>query len=167
LELVIPDISGESLAEETERSGKYPAIRSLLTYCTGVIVLVDAEQLLSGDHSHEFTTMKILSLMGDLRGGKRKGLRLRSHEQRPLALVLTKADACEQCLDNPHEFALAHAGTLLNDCEARFPRHAVFACSVSAASGYRDSFGGRHTVPLRIEPQGIIQPFGWLITELH
>jgi hypothetical protein len=45
LELVIPDLSGESLAVETERPERYPAIRSLLTKCAGVMVLADAERL--------------------------------------------------------------------------------------------------------------------------
>ena len=48
LELVIPDLSGEALGIETERSNRYPAIRSLLTKCAGVIVLADAERLQVG-----------------------------------------------------------------------------------------------------------------------
>ena len=47
-----------------------------------------------------------------------------------------------------------------------FPRHEVFACSVTGATAYRDSYGRRQQVPLRIEPHGIIEPFGWLMTEL-
>jgi hypothetical protein len=30
----------------------------------------------------------------------------------------------------------------------------------------RDSYGRRQQVPLRIEPRGIVEPFGWLMTEL-
>ena len=30
----------------------------------------------------------------------------------------------------------------------------------------RESYGRRQQVPLRIEPRGIIEPFGWLMTEL-
>lgn len=165
-ELIIPDISGDALAEETERGGKYPAIRALLGKCAGVVVLVDAERLQGGDHSHEFVTMKLLSLLEDVRNEKNRLRRWITPERRPLALVLTKADACEGCLDNPHEFAAAHAGTLLHDCEARFPNHAIFASSVAGACAFRDSYGIRQSVPLRVEPQGIVQPFGWLITEL-
>jgi Double-GTPase 2 len=67
LELAIADISGESLATETERTGRYPAIRSLLTKCAAVLVLADAERLQAGDHAQDFVTLKLLSLLGELR----------------------------------------------------------------------------------------------------
>ena len=37
---------------------------------------------------------------------------------------------------------------------------------MAGATAYRDSYGRRQQVPLRIEPRGIIEPFGWLMTEL-
>jgi hypothetical protein len=81
-------------------------------------------------------------------------------------LVLTKADKCDGLAENPREFAEAHAGALWADCRARFPRHEAFACSVTGATAMRDSYGRRQQVPLRIEPHGIIESFGWLMTEL-
>ena len=166
IELVIPDLSGEALAVETERSGRYPAIRSLLTKCAGVIVMADAERLQSGDHSQDFVTLKLLSLLGELREEHVRNRRLRGPERRPLVLLLTKADKCDGPFENPREFAEAHASALWSDCRARFPRHEVFACSVTGATAYRDNYGRRQEVPLRIEPRGIIEPFGWLMTEL-
>jgi hypothetical protein len=165
LELVIPDVSGEALAVETERPERYPAIRSLLTKCAGVVVLADAERLQNGDHSQDFVTLKLLSMIGELRDEAR-GRRQRGAERRPLALVLTKADKCEGLAENPREFAEAHAGALWSDCRSRFPKHEAFACSVTGATAFRDNFGRRQQVPLRIEPHGIIEPFGWLMTEL-
>ena len=165
IELVIPDISGEALATETERSGRYPAIRSLLAKCAGFMVMADAELLQSGDHSQDFVTLKLLSLVGELR---EEHLRRRSRapERRPLALVLSKADKCDGLFENPREFAEAHASALWSDCRSRFPRHEVFACSVTGATAYRDNYGRRQQVPLRIEPRGIIEPFGWLMGAL-
>jgi hypothetical protein len=165
IELVIPDISGEALAVETERPGRYPAIRSLLAKCAGVMVLADAELLQASDHSQDFVTLKLLSLIGELRDEKARGRR-RGAERRPLALVFTKADRCDGLFENPREFAEAHAGALWSDCRARFPRHEVFASSVTGATAFRDSYGRRQLVPLRIEPHGIVEPFGWLMTEL-
>jgi hypothetical protein len=165
LELVIPDLSGESLAVETERPERYPAIRSLLTKCAGVMVLADAERLQGGDHSQDFVTLKLLSMIGELRDENARR-RQRGAERRPLALVLTKADKCEGCADNPREFAEAHAGALWSDCRNRFAKHDVFACSVTGATAFRDNYGRRQHVPLRIEPHGIIEPFGWLMSEL-
>jgi hypothetical protein len=166
LELVIPDISGEALAVETDRAGRYPAIRSLLANCAGVMVLADAEQLQSGDHSKDFVALKLLSLLAELREEKSHSWRKRNVERRPLALVLTKADKCDGLNENPREFVEGHAASLWNDCCSRFPRHNVFACSVAGATAVRESFGGRLHVPLRIEPHGIIEPFGWLMAEL-
>jgi hypothetical protein len=166
LELVIPDISGEALAVETERPERYPSIRSLLTKCAGVVVLADAERLQSGDHSQDFVTLKLLSMIGELRDENARSRRQRGVERRPLALVLTKADKCEGLTDNPREFAESHAGALWSDCRGRFPKHEAFACSVTGATAFRDSYGRRQQVPLRIEPHGIIEPFGWLMTEL-
>ncbi len=166
LELVIPDVSGEALATETERAGRYPAIRSLLTKCAGVMVLADAQRLQAGDHSQDFVTLKLLSLIGELREENARSRRQRGPERRPLALVLTKADKCDGVAENPREFADAHAGALWSDCRARFPRHEAFGCSVAGATAYRDSYSRQQQVPLRIEPRGIIEPFGWLMTEL-
>jgi hypothetical protein len=165
IELVIPDVSGEALAVETERAGRHPAIRSLLAKCAGVLVLADAELLQASDHSQDFVTLKLLSLIGELRDEKLRGRR-RGPERRPLALVLTKADRCDGLFEDPHEFAEAHASALWSDCRARFPRHEVFASSVTGATAFRDSYGRRQLVPLRIEPHGIVEPFGWLMTEL-
>ncbi len=164
LELVIPDISGEALATETERSNRYPAIRSLLAKCAAVMILADAERLQSSDHSHDFLTLKLLSLIGERRDERTRGRRI--PERRPLAIVFTKADKVDGLMENPREFAESHAGALWSDCRERFPRHEAFASSVTGATAYRDSYGRRQHVPLRIEPHGIIEPFSWLMTEL-
>jgi hypothetical protein len=164
LELVIPDLSGDALAVETERAGRYPAIRALLEKCAAVMVLADAQRLQAGDHSQDFITLKLLSLIGELR--EKQSRRQRGAERRPLALVLTKADGCDGLQENPRHFAEAHADALWSDCRARFPRHEVFACSVTGATALRDNYGRRQQVPLRIEPHGIAEPFGWLMTSL-
>jgi hypothetical protein len=166
LELAIPDVSGEALATETERAGRYPAIRSLLTKCAAVMVVADAERLQAGDHEKDFVTLKLLSLIGELRDEHAQSRRHRGVERRPLALVLSKADQCDGLMNNPREFATAHAGALWNDCRSRFPRHEVFACSIAGATALRDNYGRKQEVPLRIEPHGITEPFGWLMSEL-
>jgi Double-GTPase 2 len=166
IEVVFADVAGDAFAEETEREGRHPAIRALLGRCSGVMVLVDAERLKSGDHEPDFVTLKLLTLLGDLRAEQMSGRRLRGSERRPLALVLTKADQCEGCADDPREFAEAHAGTLLGSCQTRFPRNHVFAVSVAGATACREIYGKQQQVPLRIEPHGVVEPFGWLVTEM-
>lgn len=166
LELAVPDVSGEALAIETECTGRYPVIRSLLAKCAAVMVLADAERLQAGDHAQDFVTLKVLSLLGDLREEQAQGRRQRGTDRRPLALVLTKADQCDGLMESPREFAAAHASALWNDCRARFPRHEAFACSVAGAVALRDNYGRKQQVPLRVEPHGVIEPFGWLMSEL-
>jgi energy-coupling factor transporter ATP-binding protein EcfA2 len=166
IEVVFADVAGDAFARETEHEGRYPAIRAILANCAGVIVLADAERLKAGDHEHDFVTLKLLTLLGDLRDEQLRNRRLRTSERRPLALVLTKADKCDGCIVDPREFAEAHAATLLGSCQTRFPRHQVFGCSVAGATAYRDLYGSPQHVPLRIEPHGIVEPFGWLVTEM-
>jgi len=166
IEVVFADVSGDAFVEETEHENRYPAIRALLANCSGVAVLADAERLKAGDHEHDFVTLKLLTLLGDLRDEQIRGRRLRTSERRPLAFVLTKADKCDGTIEDPREFAEAHASTLLGSCQTRFPRHQVFACSVAGATAYRELYGSPQHVPLRIEPHGIIEPFGWLISEM-
>src|SRR6478752_3114993 len=89
LELIVPDVSGEALVVETERANRYPALRSLLAKAAGVMVLADADQLQTGDHSQDFVALKLLSLIGDLRNEQSHSRRGRGAERRPLALVLT------------------------------------------------------------------------------
>ena len=96
------------------------------------MVLADAEQLQSGDHSQDFVALKLLSLIGELRDEQSHTWRSRGPERRPLALVLTKADKCDGLYDNPREFAEGHAAALWNDCRD----------AVSAARGVR-VFGRR------------------------
>jgi hypothetical protein len=126
----------------------------------------DAQRLQAGDHSQDFITLKLLSLIGELREKQLSSRRQRGAERRPLALVLTKADGCDGLQEDPRHFAEAHADALWSDCRSRFPRHEVFACSVTGATALRDNYGRRQQVPLRCEPHGIAEPFGWLMTAL-
>lgn len=163
-ELVIPDISGEALAEEVDHEGRYPAIRGLLQRCDGVMVLADAERLQAGDHADDFITLKLLTLLSELTPRSKSRLK-RAKEKRPLALVLTKADTCQSCADDPLTFAENHASTLLRDCQSRFANTKVFAGSVAGASVWHDVGGRRRQAPLRIEPHGVVEPFGWMLTQ--
>jgi hypothetical protein len=166
VEVVFADVAGDAYAEETKHDGRYPAIRAILAHCAGVMVVADAERLKAGDHEHDFVTLKLLTLLGDLRDEQMRHRRLRYGERRPLALVLTKADKCDGIIEDPREFAEAHAATLIGSCQTRFPRQQVFACSVAGATAHRDLYGSQQHVPLRIEPHGIVEPFGWLVTEM-
>ena len=127
------------------------------------MILVDASRLHEGSQEQDFFTMKLLSYLSELEENPGQGWRVR-----PVALVLTKADECPDCLDDPNAFAREHAAGLWQQCQERFPHHQFFAASVAGTCGVRETRReGRQCVPLRIEPQGIIEPFEWLINQIR
>lgn len=163
-ELVLADVAGDAWAAEADKPGAYPALSALLARASAVMVVADAQRLHAGDHTDDFVVLKLLSQLGEFQRQRPK--RLARRARKPLALVFTKADTCQTCLDFPEEFAEAHASALLRDCQARFPQTKVFGASVVGGSAARDYSGHRRQVPLRVEPQGVVEPMSWLLGEL-
>jgi hypothetical protein len=159
-ELIMPDLAGEALLEEVDHPGTYPVIRSFLGKCAGVLVLVDAPRAESGENDEDFHTMKLISYLSELAPDRQSGW-----AARPVALVFTKADLCEQCFENPFDFARRHTPGLVQQCRERLKRHQFFAVGVAGAIGVRSDSHGRMQVPLRIEPRGIVEPFHWLLQQ--
>ncbi len=157
-ELIMPDLAGEALLEEVDHPGTYPVIRSFLGKCAGIMVLIDAPRVESGDNDEDFHTMKLISYLTELPGDKKSGW-----HSRPVALVFSKADQCEHCFDDPHGFAERHTPGLVQQCRERLKRHQFFAVGVAGAIGFRNEPHGRVQIPLRIEPRGIVEPFRWLL----
>jgi hypothetical protein len=129
------------------------------------MVLADASRLRAGEHDDDYLALKLLSLSCDLRSGKKHWLSRPSLP--PVALVCTKSDASPSCMDNPQAFAENHANSLWCDIRRRFPLSEAFAATVVGASGPRVMAGRRCEVPLRVEPRGVVEPFGWLVSHLH
>src|SRR5207247_1966556 len=76
----------------------------------------------------------------------------RAWHERPLALVLSKADRCETCFDDPAKYAERSATGLWEHCRERFPHHQFFAAGVAGACVTHFIRGaGRVVAPLRIE----------------
>ena len=44
----------------------FPVIRSLLTKCSGALILIDASRMAEGTHDQDFFGMKMLSYLGEL-----------------------------------------------------------------------------------------------------
>jgi hypothetical protein len=158
-ELIVPDMAGEAILEEIDHPNSFRVIGSFLKRCAGAMILIDAVKLLQGGQEQEFFSMKLISYLAELDENKKKGW-----GNRPVAMILTKADQCDECSEDPEGYAKAHAGGLWQQCKERFRQHKFFATGVAGACGYRDTLdGGRLKVPLRIEPHGIIEPFEWLL----
>jgi|SRR5262245_5700299 len=160
-ELIMPDLAGESLIEEVEHPNTFPVIGAFLKKCAGVMLLVDAPRAESGDSDEDFHTMKLISYLCEMTTDDPSGWK-----NRPLALVFTKADQCDQCFEDPAAFAKRHTPGLVQQCRERLKRHQFFAVGVAGAVGARSEPHGRVLVPLRIEPRGVVDPFRWLLEEL-
>jgi hypothetical protein len=163
LEMVMPDMAGESILEEIDHPNSYPVISAMLKKCSGVIVLVDAIKLQDGKHDQEHFVLKLLSFLNELCKDSKH-----DWSRRPISLVFSKADQCENCFDDPTDFARQHAPGVWKQCRERFKHVSYFACGVAGACAYRTVFPHhRQAVPLRVEPRGICEPFIWMVDSLR
>jgi Double-GTPase 2 len=163
VEMVLPDMAGEALFEEVDHPRSYRVIHALLSRCDGVMILIDGTKLQSGSIDEDYFTMKLLSHLTEL-GNDPKA----SWAMRPVALIFSKADQCDTCFEDPAAYAQRHAPGLSRICQQRFHRHRFFAAGVAGACAMRPVRGAGHqTVPLRVEPRGIIEPFEWLVENLR
>jgi hypothetical protein len=162
LELIMPDMAGDALLQEVDHPHSFRVIASYLKKCIGALVLIDAVQLKEGGLEQDYFTMKLISYLGELDDDTKRGW-----TRKPVAMVFTKADQCDQCIADPAGFAKAHAAGLWQQCQERFQIHRFFAAGVAGSCAYRQTrTEGRVCVPLRVEPHGIIEPFEWLLERI-
>jgi hypothetical protein len=163
LELIVPDMAGEALFEEVEHPRTYHVISSYLKKCCGAMVLVDAIQLNEASADQEYFAMKLVAYLAGLDEDPVQGWM-----RRPVAMIFTKADQCDECLADPSAFAASHASRLWQLCRERFAQHRFFAAAVAGACAVRQTpREGRLRVPLRVEPVGIVEPFLWLVERIE
>jgi len=160
-ELIVPDLPGEAILEELDHPHTYAAIHPLLAKAVGAMVFVDALKLQDGSLDEDYFTMKLLSSLAEIDDRPKRGW-----TWRPIAFVLTKADECEDCFDDPAAFAQSHAPGFWRQCCERFKNYRFFASGVAGACAYRITRNGRLRQPLRIEPRGIVEPFEWLVQQV-
>ena len=163
VELIVPDVAGEALVEEIDHPGTYPVIQALLKKCRGAILLVDAARMNEGSKDQNFFAMKMLNYLSELHDIPREGW-----AHRPIAQVLTKADQCELCFDDPDKFTSEHSPSMWQLSQERFHNYRTFAASVAGSCFRRQlSKAEQLHVPSRIEPRGIIEPFEWLVSQVE
>ncbi len=162
LELIMPDMAGEAVLQEVDHPHSFQVITSYFKKCVGAMVLIDAMKLKEGGLEQDYFTMKLISSLGEMDDDPKNGW-----AHRPVALIFTKADQCEDCLADPAAYAKSHATGLWQQCQERFDVHRFFAASVTGNCAYRQTRGGgRICLPLRIEPHGIVEPFEWLLDHI-
>lgn len=161
-DIITPDVAGEAVMAELESPRSHPTIRALIGRCAGLVVLIDVVELIAGGQGQEIFAMQLVSYLASFEASSRRRI------ERPVALVFTKTDLCEESTASPSDFARSNASGLWKLCEARLKRFQFF-CSAVAGSSARlvDADGNETLVPLRVEPRGIVEPFAWLLTQLR
>jgi hypothetical protein len=161
-DLVMPDMAGEALAAEVAAPSTFAVIGSLLGKSAAAILLVDAALAGAGSPQPDFFALKLMSYLDGILATKR--------EQRlstPVAIVLSKADYCPECLDDPRSFAKTNLSRLWNMCRNRFESFEFFATSVVGSLGYgSDESDNVVPYPLHVAPRGILEPFEWTLGQL-
>jgi hypothetical protein len=162
LELILPDMAGESLLIEIDHPHSYRVVGEFLRKCMAAMVLIDAVQIMEGNREQEFFIEKLLTHLHELQAEDDPAA------ERPLAVILTKVDHCEQCADDPEGFLRTHAEGLWQHSKARFPNQKFFGVSVAGTCAACDTLTeGQLQFPLRIEPQGVVEPFLWILEKLN
>ncbi len=163
MDLLMPDMAGEALLEEADHPHSYRVIGQFFQKAAAAMLLIDAWELKESKLEQDFFGMKLLGYLSELDTDRRHGW-----SQRPVALILTKADCCEECRDDPEGFARSHATGLWQQCRERLKCYRFFATNVSGTCLGCDTLTeGQLQFPLRIEPHGIVEPFQWIVDKLE
>lgn len=163
VDLLMPDMAGESLAAEVSAPNTFKVIRGLLSQSSGLLLLVDAGMAANGMAQGDFFAVKILSYIDSMQGVKRD-----EQVETPTAVVICKADYCPECFDDPRQFTRVNLNRLWNLCENRFANVEFFACSVVGSLGYATAPQEDYVVPIPLHTalRGVLEPFEWVIAQL-
>jgi hypothetical protein len=160
-DIVCPDVAGEAVAQELTIPNSNPIIRALIAKCAGLVVLIDLATLVDEGGEAEIFAMQLIAYLIAMRPPKR-GRKL----DIPVALVFTKSDLSDEPISDPNSFARANTNALWKICENQLHRFRFFASGVAGSVGWLVGQDGvPRSVPLRIEPRGIVEPFGWLFSQ--
>lgn len=161
-DLVMPDMAGEAIAAEVATPKTFAVIRSLLEKSAGALLLVDAALAAAGSPQPDFFALKLMSYLDGVLASKHT-----DKMPTPIAIVLSKADHCPECFDDPRAFAKTNLNRLWNICESRFQSFEFFATSVVGSLGYgTDESENVIPYPLHVAPRGVLEPYEWVLSKL-
>jgi hypothetical protein len=169
LEVFLPDISGAAVVQEYEHRKSYPVIPGLVSKSTGLMLFVDSSRVQEGDKDEEFFALKLLQYFEEIQvqEAKRTKKRRKRAPNSHVAIVLAKADRSEECRHRTADFVRGQMAALWQHCKDQLPSHRFFAASaVGACATVKDRREFDVTIPLRVEPQGVIEPFRWLLGKI-
>ncbi len=171
LEVFLPDVSGVAVVQEYEHRKSYDVIPGLISKATGLMLFVDSGRVQEGDKDEEFFALKLLQYFEEIQAQEAKKQHTKTRRKRAakshVAIILTKADQSDDCRHHTEEFVRGQMNALWKHCEDRLPSHRFFAASaVGACATVKDRREFDVTIPLRVEPHGVIEPFRWLLGKI-
>lgn len=171
LEVFLPDMSGTAVVQEYEHRKSYDVIPGLISKATGLMLFVDSSRVQEGDKDEEFFALKLLQYFEEIQTKEAQKQHTKRRRKRApishVAIVLTKADCSDDCRHHTAEFVRGQMAALWQHCEDRLPSHRFFAASaVGCCATVKDRREFDVTIPLRVEPQGVIEPFRWLLGKI-
>lgn len=163
LDLVIPDMAGESLAAELANPKTFRVINNLTGQSSGMLLLLDAAQAANGSSAPDFFGVKMLTYLDAVNQADR-----RSRVRTPTAIVLCKADQCPECFDDPRRFTEVNLSRLWHLCQNRLANVEFFACSTVGSLAYATAPEEDFvvTIPLHTALRGVLEPFEWVVQQL-
>jgi len=165
IDLITPDLAGEALAIELEKSNTFPTIRTMLKNVNGVIILFDSQQVRDASRAEDIFGVKLVSYLSDINTQtpkeRRRKIRL------PMSFVFTKSDRCPEVDHDVNKFAESHLPGLTQFCKQRFQDYRFFSTSVVGGSmTTHDRYGSQIQIPLHVQPHGVIEPLQWIMKQM-
>lgn len=165
LDLVTPDLAGEAIALELERPGAHLAIQAVVHKAQAVLILCDSVQVRDAGLREDVFAVKLILYLYNAHQ-RPENLRRRQPLPLPVAFVFTKADGCPEARNDPLAFATANLPRLVQFLKSDFAHYRFFASSVVGSTAtLLDGAGCHRTMPLHIEPHGILEPLAWLMDQ--
>jgi hypothetical protein len=163
IDIITPDLAGESIALELDQPGTYPAIRNSLRNSDAIVILIDSTSVRDNGRIEDHFGIKLLSYIASLQSAKER----RGKISTPVAITFTKTDCCADARDNPLQFAQSNLSGLVQSCKTKLLHHQFFSASVVGGTATAfDEYGAMIQIPLHVEPRGIIEPFQWIINKI-
>lgn len=160
-DLITPDLAGEAIALEVDRTGSYPIIRSVVAQSEGIIVLFDSQRARDNGRDEDLFAMKLMAYLANTLS---RGPALRKKIRVPISLVYTKSDTCPEAAADPETFAENTMPGLVQSCRRHFANGRFFAAGIVGSYAMAvDSYGRRSQVPLHVEPHGLLEPLDWIM----
>ena len=166
-EIFLPDFPALPAMEDYEQRRAWPVIPQTFSKSVGLMLFLDAAAVQRGDADEEFFALHLLRYYTDI---FRRPLDVTDSPRKRkarIAIVMTKADQCQDCHEDPDEFVRGQMPELWKACETQLKHYKFFATSVAGVCVTIDSHRGyKADIPLRIEPRGIQAPFRWMLSQI-